>query len=72
MFLAIFELYRLGAFVQPQHEVIFLKIYIAQRTPLGRTCDPDEVARVALFLASDLATFVNGAQIVVDGGFLLR
>ena len=27
MFLAIFELYRLGAFVQPQHEVIFLKIY---------------------------------------------
>jgi len=43
---------------------------IAERTPLRRACDPDEVARVALFLASDLASFVNGEQIVVDGGFL--
>lgn len=43
---------------------------VAERTPLRRACDPDEVARVALFLASDLAAFVNGDQIVVDGGFL--
>lgn len=43
---------------------------VAERTPLRRVCDPDEVARVALFLASDLASFVNGEQIVVDGGFL--
>jgi len=43
---------------------------VAERTPLRRACDPDEVARVALFLASDLASFVNGEQIVVDGGFL--
>lgn len=43
---------------------------VAARTPLRRACDPDDVARVALFLASDLASFVTGEQIVVDGGFL--
>ena len=36
--------------------------------PIGRLCRPDEVANVALFLASDLASFVNAAHINVDGG----
>lgn len=40
------------------------------RLPLGRWGLPDEVARVALFLASDLASYVHGALIPVDGGFL--
>lgn len=40
------------------------------RVPLGRMGEPDEVARVALFLASDLASYVHGAAIPVDGGFL--
>jgi NAD(P)-dependent dehydrogenase (short-subunit alcohol dehydrogenase family) len=35
----------------------------------GRMCDPIEVARAALFLASDEASFVNGAQLFVDNGF---
>lgn len=37
-------------------------------TPLQRMGTPDEVAQVALFLASDRASYVNGANIVVDGG----
>lgn len=37
-------------------------------TPLARMGTPEDVARVALFLASDLASYVNGATIVVDGG----
>jgi 2-deoxy-D-gluconate 3-dehydrogenase len=41
------------------------------RIPMGRLGDPDEIGRVALFLASDLAAYVTGAQIVVDGGALL-
>lgn len=41
-----------------------------QRLPLGRYGRPEEVARVALFLASDLASYVHGAAIPVDGGFL--
>jgi 2-deoxy-D-gluconate 3-dehydrogenase len=43
----------------------------AQRVPMRRWADPDEIGRVVVFLASDLASYINGAQIVVDGGYLL-
>jgi len=42
-----------------------------RRTPLGRLGEPEDVARVALFLASADADFVTGAGIVVDGGLSL-
>jgi 2-dehydro-3-deoxy-D-gluconate 5-dehydrogenase len=42
----------------------------AARIPLRRLAHPDDVARATLFLASDLGSYVNGAQIVVDGGLL--
>lgn len=45
---------------------------VARRTPLGRLGEPEDVARVALFLASADADFVTGAGIVVDGGLSLR
>jgi NAD(P)-dependent dehydrogenase (short-subunit alcohol dehydrogenase family) len=35
----------------------------------GRLCEPEEVARAALFLASDEASFINGAHLFVDNGF---
>jgi NAD(P)-dependent dehydrogenase (short-subunit alcohol dehydrogenase family) len=40
--------------------------------PLGRIADPREVARVAVFLASEDASFVNGAALDVDGGIAAR
>jgi NAD(P)-dependent dehydrogenase (short-subunit alcohol dehydrogenase family) len=40
------------------------------RIPLGRRGKPDEVARIALFLACDLSSYVQGALIPADGGFL--
>ena len=43
---------------------------ILGRTPLGRLGDPDEVARVAAFLASDDASYVTGQTIYPDGGRL--
>jgi NAD(P)-dependent dehydrogenase (short-subunit alcohol dehydrogenase family) len=37
--------------------------------PLGRLGTPDEVAKAVVFLASDDSSFVNGAELFVDGGF---
>lgn len=41
---------------------------LGQLNPLKRAAQPDELANVALFLASDLASYVNGQAIAVDGG----
>lgn len=41
------------------------------RIPMGRLGTPDEVATVALFLVSGMAHYMTGAQVVVDGGYLL-
>jgi len=40
----------------------------AQETPLGRIGDSDEIAAVALFLASDESSFMTGSEVFVDGG----
>lgn len=40
------------------------------RTPFGRLGKPDEIACMALVLASDLSSYVHGTLIAVDGGFL--
>lgn len=45
-------------------------IEFRQRLPMGRLGKPDEVARMALVLASDLSSYVHGAAIPIDGGFL--
>jgi 2-deoxy-D-gluconate 3-dehydrogenase len=41
------------------------------RIPMGRMGEPDDIGKVALFLASDMASYITGTQIVVDGGVLL-
>ena len=41
---------------------------LMRMTPSRRAGEPEEVARLAVFLASDEATYINGANIVIDGG----
>ncbi len=45
---------------------------IVSNIPLGRVGKPSEIAAVALFLASDEASFVTGAEVITDGGFTNR
>lgn len=56
-----------GGPVDPQ---AMLRAFLA-RIPMGRMGDPDDIGKVALFLASDLASYMTGTQVVVDGGVLL-
>jgi len=45
-----------------------IKDYLATQIPAGRVGLPEEIAKAALFLASDDASFINGAELFVDGG----
>jgi len=45
---------------------------IKKQHPMGRLGEPEEVARAIAFLASDEASFITGAILAVDGGYLAR
>jgi len=42
---------------------------ISNATPLGRLGTADEIAKAAVFLASDDASYITGIELFVDGGF---
>jgi 3-oxoacyl-[acyl-carrier protein] reductase len=44
---------------------------MVEKVPLGRLGQPEEIARVYVFLASDDASYINGAVIEVSGGIMM-
>jgi NAD(P)-dependent dehydrogenase (short-subunit alcohol dehydrogenase family) len=46
--------------------------FVKQTIPLGRAAAPEEIAAVALFLASDESSFITGVALPVDGGYTAR
>ncbi len=42
--------------------------HLGKASPLGRVAQPEDIARAILFLASNEASYVTGAELLVDGG----
>lgn len=56
----------------PKDEVEKTVYGFKQRIPIGRVAAPEDIANVALFLASEEAAYVNGVILPVDGGTIVR
>lgn len=52
-------------------KIAAFKEKVLKEVPMGRFAQPEEIAQVALFLASDEASYITGAAFAVDGGQLL-
>jgi NAD(P)-dependent dehydrogenase (short-subunit alcohol dehydrogenase family) len=45
--------------------------FLTKKTPMKRIGEPEEVSEVVMFLLSEASSYLTGAEIAVDGGFLL-
>jgi len=59
-----------GGSVPPEEMAKMIEAFMAG-IPMHRMGEPDEIGKVALFLASDMSSYMTGSQVVVDGGALL-
>lgn len=57
--------------LMPEEQAKSVKAGLAERVPLGRIGDPEEIAGLAVYLASSAASFVTGQTFTVDGGVMM-
>ncbi|WP_284946978.1 SDR family NAD(P)-dependent oxidoreductase [Acidisoma cladoniae] len=50
---------------------VWAKIWL-DMTPMGRVCEPEEVAQAVLFMASKASSYITGEVLTIDGGYTLR
>ncbi|HWC58027.1 MAG TPA: SDR family NAD(P)-dependent oxidoreductase [Candidatus Paceibacterota bacterium] len=60
-----------GADAPKTPEIETVQKKFIEKIPMKRMGEPDDIGKVALFLASDLSGYMTGSQVVVDGGVLL-
>ncbi|MBS1715146.1 MAG: glucose 1-dehydrogenase [Armatimonadetes bacterium] len=58
--------------IAAEEDVVHERAELGAKHPLGHVGEPDDVAFAVLYLASDEARFVTGAELVVDGGYTAR
>lgn len=54
--------------IVPEEQRDAMLAHMAESIPVGRLGEPDDIGKAAVFLASDASSFVNGAELFVDGG----
>jgi NAD(P)-dependent dehydrogenase (short-subunit alcohol dehydrogenase family) len=52
-----------------KHEKAEMRQQLNARQPIGRLGKPEEVAALALYMASDAASFMTGSVVTLDGGW---
>jgi NAD(P)-dependent dehydrogenase (short-subunit alcohol dehydrogenase family) len=52
-----------------RHEKEKVRMELAERQPMGRLGQPQEIANLALYICSDAADFMNGSVVTIDGGW---